>query len=73
MRLRRAQRELERGRSLSLIVAELGYRDEAYLCRVFKAHYGITPGAWRAMSRSNDRSLEARARTVQMPKLAPGP
>jgi len=73
MRLRRAQRELERGRSLSLIVAELGYRDEAYLCRVFKAHYGITPGAWRAMSRTNDRSPEARARTVPMPNLAPGP
>jgi len=56
LRLRQAQRELERGRSLSMIVAELGYRDEAYLCRVFKAHYGITPGVWRAMYRSNDRS-----------------
>lgn len=56
LRLRRAQRELERGRSLGLIVAELGYRDEAYLCRVFKAHYGITPGAWRTMFRSNDRA-----------------
>lgn len=55
LRLRRAQRELERGRSLRLIVAELGYRDEAYLCRVFKAHYGMPPGAWRAMFRSNDR------------------
>lgn len=56
LRLRQAQRELERGHSLSMIVAELGYRDEAYLCRVFKAHYGITPGAWRAMFRTNDRS-----------------
>jgi AraC-like DNA-binding protein len=56
LRLRRAQRELERGRALSVIVAELGYRDEAYLCRVFKAHYGITPGAWRTMFRTNDRT-----------------
>lgn len=56
LRLRKAQRLLERGRSLSVIAAELGYRDEAYLCRVFKAHYGITPGAWRAMFRTNDRT-----------------
>lgn len=57
LRLRRAQRELERGRPLSVIAAELGYRDEAYLCRVFKAHYGITPGAWRNLFRANDRTL----------------
>ena len=56
LRLRRAQRELEEGRSLGMIVSELGYRDEAYLCRVFKAHYGITPGAWRSIFRTNDRS-----------------
>jgi AraC-like DNA-binding protein len=56
LRLIRAQRELERGRSPKVIVAELGYRDEAYLCRIFKAHYGITPGAWREMFRTNDRS-----------------
>lgn len=56
LRLRQAQRELERGRPLSMIVSELGYRDEAYLCRVFKAHYGITPGAWRTMFRANDRT-----------------
>lgn len=57
LRLRRAQRELEDGRSLSMIAAELGYRDEAYLCRVFKAHYGITPGAWRTMFHGNDRAV----------------
>lgn len=57
LRLRRAQRDLERGRAPSMIVAELGYRDEAYLCRVFKQHFGITPGAWRAMFRVNDGAL----------------
>jgi AraC-like DNA-binding protein len=60
LRLLQAQRELERGRSTSVIVAELGYRDEAYLCRVFKAHYGVTPGAWRAMFRANDGTGQRR-------------
>jgi AraC-like DNA-binding protein len=73
LRLRRAQRELERGQSLSMIVAKLGYRDEAYLCRVFKAHYGITPGAWRAMFRSNDRTTrrgrpQADAASIRAPR-----
>lgn len=67
LRLRRAQRELERGRSLSMIASELGYRDEAYLCRVFKAHYGITPGTWRAMFRANDRSSGHR-RKASLPR-----
>lgn len=70
LRLRQAQRELERGHSLSMIVAELGYRDEAYLCRVFKAHYGITPGAWRAMFRANDRSgRRGQPRTDATPQM----
>jgi AraC-like DNA-binding protein len=67
LRLRRAQRELERGRSLSMIASELGYRDEAYLCRVFKAHYGITPGTWRAMFRTNDCSV-GRRRKAPLPR-----
>jgi AraC-like DNA-binding protein len=55
LRLRRALRELQNGSSPRMIASELGYRDEAYLCRVFKAHYGITPGAWRSMFQANDR------------------
>lgn len=72
LRLRQAQRQLERGQSLSVIVAELGYRDEAYLCRVFKAHYGITPGAWRAMYRTNDRTTQrGRPKAAVTPILSP--
>lgn len=55
LRFRRALRELQDGSSPRRIACELGYRDEAYLCRVFKAHYGITPGAWRSMFLANDR------------------
>lgn len=51
LRLRRAQRDIERGSSLAMVAAELGFRDEAYLCRVFKAHWGVTPGTWRALAR----------------------
>jgi AraC-like DNA-binding protein len=54
-RLGRAVRDLERGTSIPVIVSALGYTDEAYFNRVFKAHYGITPGAWRTMFRGNDR------------------
>jgi len=54
-RLRRAVGELEQGTSIPVIVSALGYTDEPYFSRVFKAHYGITPGAWRAMFRRNDR------------------
>jgi AraC-like DNA-binding protein len=74
LRLRQAQRELERGRSLSTIAAELGYRDEAYLCRVFKAHYGVTPGAWRTLFHANDRTARrrpSRARATPNVALAP--
>lgn len=77
LRLRRAQRELERGRAPSVIVAELGYRDEAYLCRVFKAHYGITPGVWRSMFRTNDRTARRgppkAAKTAAPHAMAPRP
>lgn len=69
LRLRRAQRDLERGSSLGMIAAELGYRDEAYLCRVFKAHYGVTPGAWRTMFRSNDRTLGRRKRESALSQI----
>jgi AraC-like DNA-binding protein len=55
LRFRRALRKLQSGSSPRMIAAELGYRDEAYLCRVFKAHYGISPGAWRSMFHANDR------------------
>jgi AraC-like DNA-binding protein len=66
LRLARAVRQLQEGRSIQLIVAELGYRDEAYFWRAFKSHYGITPGAWRAMFRANDRAVR---RPMRLPAV----
>jgi AraC-like DNA-binding protein len=63
LRLRRAVDAIQRGRSIQLVVAELGYLDESYLWRVFKSHYGVAPGAWREMFRANDRAGRARLRT----------
>lgn len=54
-RLQHAVSDLERGTSIPVIVSTLGYTDEPYFNRVFKAHYGVTPGAWRSMFHGNDR------------------
>jgi AraC-like DNA-binding protein len=62
LRLRRAVDSIQRGRSIQLVVAELGYLDESYLWRVFKSHYGVAPGAWREMFRANDRARRLRTR-----------
>ncbi len=55
LRLAEAVRRLQRGVPLKLIVGELGYVDEPYFWRVFKAHYGVAPGAWLSLYRANDR------------------
>ncbi|MGC4092787.1 MAG: AraC family transcriptional regulator [Polyangiaceae bacterium] len=62
LRLRAALRRLESGSNVKTVVAELGYSNESYFWRVFKAHYGVAPGAWLAMYRQNDRALRARLR-----------
>lgn len=50
-RLARARHELAApGRALKQIAAACGFADQAHLTRAFKAHYGITPGAWRAQA-----------------------
>jgi len=54
LRLAEAVRRLQNGVAVKLIVAELGYSDEPYFSRVFKQHYGMAPGAWLALYRSND-------------------
>lgn len=55
LRLAEAVRRLQLGRPVKMIVSELGYADESHFSRVFKAHYGVAPGIWRAMYRANDR------------------
>ena len=55
LRLAEAVRRLQSGTPVKLLVAELGYSDEPYFWRVFKAHYGLTPGGWLSLYRANDR------------------
>ena len=55
LRLAEAVRRLQLGTPVRMIVAELGYTDEPYFWRVFKAHYGMPPGGWLSLLRANDR------------------
>jgi AraC family transcriptional regulator len=59
LRLAESVRRLQRGHSIKMIVSELGYVDEPYFSRVFKAHYGVAPGAWSKLFRANDRLSRA--------------
>lgn len=34
--------------SIQQVAAWVGYADNNYFCKVFKAEFGVTPGAWRA-------------------------
>jgi len=58
LRSREAGRRLLRGAPIKIVVAELGYADEPHFSREFKAHHGLTPGRWLALSRG-DRRLNA--------------
>ncbi len=60
LRLAQSVRYLQSGLSIKMIVSELGYVDEPYFSRVFKAHYGVAPGAWSRLYRANDRLIRAR-------------
>jgi len=42
-----AQQALRRGRPLKVVAGEVGYGSEAALSRVFKAHSGLSPRAWK--------------------------
>lgn len=43
-RLRKAYTDLEAGYSLTDIIYKYDYSDTAYFCRLFKKHYGVSPG-----------------------------
>jgi AraC-like DNA-binding protein len=58
LRLAEAARRLQRSTPIKMIVAALGYLDEPYFCRVFKAHYGVAPGRWLSLFRANSRLHE---------------
>ncbi|MDQ3997297.1 MAG: AraC family transcriptional regulator [Gemmatimonadota bacterium] len=38
------------GGALSLVSYTAGFADQAHMCRVFRAHTGVTPGAFRALA-----------------------
>jgi AraC-like DNA-binding protein len=46
-RLDFAREQLALGRSLVEVALEAGFADQAHFSRMFKATFGITPGAWR--------------------------
>ncbi len=60
LRLAESVRCLQSGLSIKMIVSGLGYVDEPYFSRVFKAHYGVAPGAWLKLYRANDRLARVR-------------
>lgn len=55
-RVRIAQQALQRGRSLKLIAAEVGYGSEAALSRAFKAQTGQSPREWKSRSTGESTS-----------------
>ena len=55
-RVRIAQQALQRGRSLKLIAAEVGYGSEAALSRAFKAQTGQSPREWKSRSTGENAS-----------------
>lgn len=46
-RIRLAQHALRNGRSIKMIIAEIGYGSEAAFSRAFKGQTGLTPREWR--------------------------
>lgn len=47
VRVRRARTMLSRGESISSVAFACGFVDQSHLTRVFKRHFGLTPGAYR--------------------------
>ncbi|MHB1328173.1 MAG: AraC family transcriptional regulator [Gemmatimonadales bacterium] len=47
VRVRRARTMLLRGEAISRVAFACGFVDQSHLTRVFKRHFGLTPGAYR--------------------------
>jgi len=50
-RLERARRLIQSGKSFADSAAASGFADQSHMTRQFKQSYGISPGAWRALTR----------------------
>lgn len=47
------------GRSVAEIAFAWGFKSSAHFCRLFKSHYGITPGAWQREALQQDNRVPA--------------
>lgn len=52
-RIAAASHQLLTGTPIKLVAARLGFADEAYFTRVFRAHRGMPPGAWVRLQQKN--------------------
>jgi AraC family transcriptional regulator len=50
-RLERARTMLAAGTAAAAVATECGFSDQAHLSRMFKQHFGVTPGSYRAHAR----------------------
>jgi AraC-like DNA-binding protein/quercetin dioxygenase-like cupin family protein len=53
LRLREAKRRLRAGDEVATVASDLGFADQSHLHRRFKRAFGLTPGAWRRLSRQD--------------------
>jgi transcriptional regulator GlxA family with amidase domain len=60
VRLEEAARRLaQSGDTLSAVAAATGFADANHLCKVFRRHYGLSPGAYRGQLRGAGRAAGA--------------
>jgi AraC-like DNA-binding protein len=52
VRLQEARRRLSADEAVASVAIELGFADQSHLHRRFKETFGLTPGAWRRLSRA---------------------
>ena len=51
VRVMQAQACIRRGMPLAMVALACGFADQSHLTRRFKGSVGVTPSAWRTMSR----------------------
>lgn len=52
VRITEAQARIRRGMPLSVVALDCGFADQSHFTRRFKGGVGVTPSAWRAMTRA---------------------
>jgi AraC-like DNA-binding protein len=72
LRLARARRLLERGRSSSFVTYESGFSDQSHLTRRFKEFFGFTPARY-ARQFARERAATQPATTIRSMVAPPRP